>query len=58
LSKLLENPFGILKNGQQNEFNTLLCIFKDLPKTFSLHQGKSTSNRIGLRELYRSYLQT
>lgn len=40
LSKLLENPFGILKNEQRNEFNNLLCIFQDLPKTFFLHQGK------------------
>ena len=46
LSTLLENPFGALTNEQQDEFNNLLCIFQELPKTFSLHQGKSMSNRL------------
>jgi len=45
-------------NEQQNEFHNLLCIFQELPKTFSLHQGKSMSNRLSLGELDRSYFQT
>jgi len=47
-----------LTNEQQNEFNTLLCIFQELPKTFSLHQGKSMSNRLSFGECHGSYFQT